>query len=185
VAGVYERHISSITWKVLILVGPILTCFHTEKFCCLNELCFQDSESKKCEKKEVSGPPLQTASMSVRALIEEKIIQKRITNPQLQTPLGQQQQSQQQHLAYASEFPYFSASVSQPVVLGPVPVRGLIYVCPQILVRVHICIITGGKLMFLRLATFFVFILLSTTLCTDLSIREISDSFQWFACLPV
>nr|CAD7257038.1 unnamed protein product [Timema shepardi] len=42
-----------------------------------------DSESKKCEKKEVSGPPLQTASMSVRALIEEKIIQKRITNPHL------------------------------------------------------------------------------------------------------
>lgn len=47
--------------------------------------CFQDSESKKCEKKESSGPPLQTASMSVRALIEEKIIQKRITNPQLTT----------------------------------------------------------------------------------------------------
>nr|CAD7393485.1 unnamed protein product [Timema cristinae] len=43
----------------------------------------EDSESKKCEKKEVSGPPLQTASMSVRALIEEKIIQKRITNPHL------------------------------------------------------------------------------------------------------
>jgi hypothetical protein len=51
--------------------------------------------------------------MSVRALIEEKIIQKRITNPQLQTPVGQQQQQHQQqqqqqqqhtHLAYASEF---------------------------------------------------------------------------------
>jgi hypothetical protein len=46
--------------------------------------------------------------MSVRALIEEKIIQKRITNPQLQAPLGQQQQQQQQQtqpqqLAYASE----------------------------------------------------------------------------------
>lgn len=73
--------------------------------------CLQDSESKKCEKKEVSGPPLQTASMSVRALIEEKIIQKRITNPQLQTPLGQQQQQQSQqqqqqqqaHLAYQSK----------------------------------------------------------------------------------
>lgn len=43
-------------------------------------LLAQDSDSKKCEKKEVTGPPLQTASVSVRALIEEKIIQKR-TNP--------------------------------------------------------------------------------------------------------
>ncbi|XP_039282928.1 mucin-5AC [Nilaparvata lugens] len=43
----------------------------------------KDSDSKKCEKKETTGPPLQTASMSVRALIEEKIIQKRITNPSL------------------------------------------------------------------------------------------------------
>ncbi|XP_075222502.1 uncharacterized protein LOC142325068 isoform X2 [Lycorma delicatula] len=43
----------------------------------------KDSDSKKCEKKEATGPPLQTASMSVRALIEEKIIQKRITNPSL------------------------------------------------------------------------------------------------------
>ncbi|RZF47416.1 hypothetical protein LSTR_LSTR007343 [Laodelphax striatellus] len=43
----------------------------------------KDSDSKKCEKKETAGPPLQTASMSVRALIEEKIIQKRITNPSL------------------------------------------------------------------------------------------------------
>ncbi|KAL1110100.1 hypothetical protein AAG570_008177, partial [Ranatra chinensis] len=45
----------------------------------------KDSESKKNEKKEVTGPPLQTASISVRALIEEKIIQKRITNPSLAT----------------------------------------------------------------------------------------------------
>ncbi|KAG8227230.1 hypothetical protein J437_LFUL008194, partial [Ladona fulva] len=44
----------------------------------------KDSESKKSERKESSGPPLQTASVSVRALIGEKIIQKRITtNPQL------------------------------------------------------------------------------------------------------
>lgn len=40
---------------------------------------FQDAENKKSEKKEVVGPPLQTASVSVRALIEEKIIQKRTT----------------------------------------------------------------------------------------------------------
>ncbi|XP_068991553.1 zinc finger protein 541 isoform X6 [Neodiprion pinetum] len=39
----------------------------------------KDAENKKCEKKEVVGPPLQTASSSVRALIEEKIIQKRTT----------------------------------------------------------------------------------------------------------
>ncbi|XP_072389156.1 uncharacterized protein [Diabrotica undecimpunctata] len=42
----------------------------------------KDAESKKCEKKEPGGPPLQTASFSVRALIEEKIINKRITTPQ-------------------------------------------------------------------------------------------------------
>jgi len=40
----------------------------------------QDAENKKSEKKEVVGPPLQTASVSVRALIEEKIIQKRTTS---------------------------------------------------------------------------------------------------------
>ncbi|XP_026824869.1 uncharacterized protein LOC105280652 isoform X2 [Ooceraea biroi] len=39
----------------------------------------KDAENKKSEKKEVVGPPLQTASSSVRALIEEKIIQKRTT----------------------------------------------------------------------------------------------------------
>lgn len=37
----------------------------------------KDSDTKKCEKKENSGPPLQTASVGVRALIEEKIINKR------------------------------------------------------------------------------------------------------------
>ncbi|XP_044266026.1 uncharacterized protein LOC123012213 isoform X5 [Tribolium madens] len=42
----------------------------------------KDAENKKCEKKDTNGPPLQTASVSVRALIEEKIINKRITNPQ-------------------------------------------------------------------------------------------------------
>ncbi|XP_065352605.1 pneumococcal serine-rich repeat protein-like isoform X3 [Cloeon dipterum] len=45
----------------------------------------KDSEAKKTDKKDSAGPPLQTASVSVRALIEEKIIQKRITNPSLQT----------------------------------------------------------------------------------------------------
>ncbi|KAG5878830.1 hypothetical protein JTB14_023953 [Gonioctena quinquepunctata] len=40
----------------------------------------KESENKKCEKKDTTGPPLQTASFSVRALIEEKIINKRITN---------------------------------------------------------------------------------------------------------
>ncbi|XP_053945533.1 serine-rich adhesin for platelets isoform X4 [Anastrepha ludens] len=37
----------------------------------------KDPEAKKTEKKEPSGPPLQTASIGVRALIEEKIISKR------------------------------------------------------------------------------------------------------------
>lgn len=37
----------------------------------------KDSDSKKCDKKESNGPPLQTASVGVRALIEEKIINKR------------------------------------------------------------------------------------------------------------
>lgn len=39
----------------------------------------QDGDNKKSEKKETPGPPLQTASVNVRALIEEKIIQKRTT----------------------------------------------------------------------------------------------------------
>uniref|UniRef100_T1IPX5 Transcriptional-regulating factor 1 n=1 Tax=Strigamia maritima TaxID=126957 RepID=T1IPX5_STRMM len=47
----------------------------------------RDSEgSKKSEKKmenASNNPPLTTASMNIRALIEEKIIQKRITNPQV------------------------------------------------------------------------------------------------------
>ncbi|XP_066995962.2 serine-rich adhesin for platelets [Anabrus simplex] len=62
----------------------------------------KDSESKKCEKKEVSGPPLQTASMSVRALIEEKIIQKRITNPQHGNSAQQSASAQSVQLAYSN-----------------------------------------------------------------------------------
>lgn len=37
----------------------------------------KDAEAKKCDKKESTGPPLQTASVGIRALIEEKIISKR------------------------------------------------------------------------------------------------------------
>lgn len=37
----------------------------------------KDNDSKKSDKKESSGPPLQTASVGIRALIEEKIINKR------------------------------------------------------------------------------------------------------------
>lgn len=37
----------------------------------------KESESKRSDKRESAGPPLQTASVSVRQLIEEKIIQKR------------------------------------------------------------------------------------------------------------
>ncbi|XP_041969431.1 uncharacterized protein LOC121726239 isoform X2 [Aricia agestis] len=37
----------------------------------------KDSDSKKLDKKESTGPPLQTASVSIRALIEEKIISRR------------------------------------------------------------------------------------------------------------
>ncbi|KAK4885195.1 hypothetical protein RN001_001466 [Aquatica leii] len=40
----------------------------------------KDSDNKKSEKKDSAGPPLQTASVSVRALIEEKIINKRSTS---------------------------------------------------------------------------------------------------------
>ncbi|XP_049826853.1 uncharacterized protein LOC109598471 isoform X2 [Aethina tumida] len=46
----------------------------------------KDADNKKCEKKDTNTPPLQTASVSVRALIEEKIINKRITQPQPTTP---------------------------------------------------------------------------------------------------
>lgn len=51
-------------------------------------LSLQDAENKKSEKKEVAGPPLQTASVSVRALIEEKIIQKRTTGKELSVLLS-------------------------------------------------------------------------------------------------
>lgn len=37
----------------------------------------KETDTKKSDKKESSGPPLQTASVGVRALIEEKIINKR------------------------------------------------------------------------------------------------------------
>lgn len=37
----------------------------------------KDAETKKCDKKESPNPPLQTASVGIRALIEEKIINKR------------------------------------------------------------------------------------------------------------
>lgn len=37
----------------------------------------KDPETKRSEKRDNSGPPLQTASIGVRALIEEKIISKR------------------------------------------------------------------------------------------------------------
>lgn len=37
----------------------------------------KDPETKRSEKKDSNGPPLQTASIGVRALIEEKIISKR------------------------------------------------------------------------------------------------------------
>ncbi|KAL4717947.1 hypothetical protein ACJJTC_001365 [Scirpophaga incertulas] len=37
----------------------------------------KESDNKKLDKKETTGPPLQTASVSVRALIEEKIISRR------------------------------------------------------------------------------------------------------------
>lgn len=37
----------------------------------------KDTDAKKCDKKETTGPPLQTASIGIRALIEEKIISKR------------------------------------------------------------------------------------------------------------
>lgn len=37
----------------------------------------KENETKKSDKKDYSGPPLQTASVGVRALIEEKIINKR------------------------------------------------------------------------------------------------------------
>ncbi|XP_050306418.1 uncharacterized protein LOC126743390 isoform X2 [Anthonomus grandis grandis] len=41
----------------------------------------KDPDPKKTDKKEHTGPPLQTASSSVRALIEEKIISKRNSSP--------------------------------------------------------------------------------------------------------
>ncbi|KAL3286023.1 hypothetical protein HHI36_000536 [Cryptolaemus montrouzieri] len=46
----------------------------------------KDTDNKKAEKKDSNAPPLQTASVSVRALIEEKIINRRTTTNSQQTP---------------------------------------------------------------------------------------------------
>lgn len=45
----------------------------------------KESDAKKCDKKEAPGPPLQTASIGVRALIEEKIISKRSKDLKVRT----------------------------------------------------------------------------------------------------
>ena len=55
----------------------------------------KDSDSKKCDKKESNGPPLQTASVGVRALIEEKIINKRSKDLKVYTILNSLQQQNQ------------------------------------------------------------------------------------------
>ncbi|XP_059484351.1 mucin-5AC-like isoform X2 [Neocloeon triangulifer] len=70
----------------------------------------KDSEAKKTDKKDSAGPPLQTASVSVRALIEEKIIQKRITNPSLQ----QQASSAPSSGATTPAAPTAAASLTPP-----------------------------------------------------------------------
>ncbi|XP_066146816.1 zinc finger protein 541 isoform X3 [Euwallacea fornicatus] len=48
----------------------------------------KDPDNKKADKKEQTGPPLQTASSSVRALIEEKIISKRNSSPSTHEPVS-------------------------------------------------------------------------------------------------
>lgn len=48
----------------------------------------KESDAKKCDKKEAQGPPLQTASIGVRALIEEKIISKRSKDLKVSTTTG-------------------------------------------------------------------------------------------------
>lgn len=47
----------------------------------------KDAETKKCDKKESPNPPLQTASVGIRALIEEKIINKRSKDLKVTLPL--------------------------------------------------------------------------------------------------
>lgn len=46
----------------------------------------KENDGKKSDKKESSGPPLQTASVGVRALIEEKIINKRSKDLRVRIP---------------------------------------------------------------------------------------------------
>uniref|UniRef100_A0ABD2WSP6 Transcriptional-regulating factor 1 n=1 Tax=Trichogramma kaykai TaxID=54128 RepID=A0ABD2WSP6_9HYME len=62
----------------------------------------KDADNKKNEKKEVVGPPLQTASVSVRALIEEKIIQKRSSATDPSAAAAAVVQVQQQHPRFNS-----------------------------------------------------------------------------------
>ncbi|KAI5746256.1 hypothetical protein M8J77_001604 [Diaphorina citri] len=81
----------------------------------------KDSETKNKEKKDSSsvasgGAPLQTASISVRALIEEKIIQKRSSNPGLaahtQTNLSYSNSATQNVQTTASASVQFSDSAT-------------------------------------------------------------------------
>ncbi|XP_026479235.1 zinc finger protein 556-like [Ctenocephalides felis] len=70
----------------------------------------KDSDNKKPDKKESALPPLQTASQSVRALIEEKIISRQqrstVTTPTSTTPQVQQvaRQQVQQIINRSSDF---------------------------------------------------------------------------------
>uniref|UniRef100_A0A1B6CCX3 Protein krueppel n=1 Tax=Clastoptera arizonana TaxID=38151 RepID=A0A1B6CCX3_9HEMI len=89
----------------------------------------KDSDSKKCEKKETTGPPLQTASISVRALIEEKIIQKRITNPSLASHV-------QTNITYSTAEPTQATAPPQypgtPPLENGINIKGSSFVVPAV-----------------------------------------------------
>ncbi|XP_025830950.1 uncharacterized protein LOC108738669 isoform X2 [Agrilus planipennis] len=72
----------------------------------------KDSDNKKCEKKENNGPPLQTASVSVRALIEEKIINKRITTNPTSTTMSSSTSNDESSRSVAP--PLFPLTVHSP-----------------------------------------------------------------------
>lgn len=78
----------------------------------------KDSDSKKSDKKENNGPPLQTASMSVRALIEEKIISRRGASAN-STAVADASTSRPNFIAPAAPPPLPPLSTSQPLIKSP------------------------------------------------------------------
>ncbi|KAK9869215.1 hypothetical protein WA026_002966 [Henosepilachna vigintioctopunctata] len=87
----------------------------------------RETDSKKNEKKDSSAPPLQTASVSVRALIEEKIINRRTTTTttQQQTPKSSEETSK-----CSTAPPLFPLTVHSPTTSSDLDTKITSFVVP-------------------------------------------------------